>query len=235
VRHRTFDIFDYRRSFIRAAPLALAVPVLLGITIIAAGAAVDPGAILAGIVGWSGALALRAPLARLVSRGTQHDRMRADPIIAVTSGVVEEVVRLGAVVTVGLAAPRALWVGLGWGLAEALFAVISGAAILALIGSDPERDQEISLIPLRDQTRSDSPLWGVIERIWKTGLHIGWTLLIAVSPILVVVTILAHAATELALLLPAVRMGLPRLQLIGLAWAAVTLWVASIAWAALAP
>ncbi len=226
----TFDIFAYRLSFRRAAKLAVAAPFILGLGLVQAGASVDPGALAAGIVGWGLCLALRFPLSGLVSRLAQQDRLRADPIIAVVASIVEELVRLGVVLVVGLVATRALWVGLGWGGAEAVFSIVSGAAILALIGRDPERDQAISLIPLRDQTRSDSPLWGVIERIWKTGLHIGWTLLVAASPPLVVVTIAAHAVTELALLVPAVRVGLPRVQLIGLAWAALTLWIASLVW-----
>ena len=232
--NRAFDLFDYRRSFKRAVRLALAVPFIAGLGLVQAGATLDLGALAAGIVGWCLALALRAPLASLISRAAQHDRMRADPLVSGAAAVVEELVRLGAVLVVGLVAPRALWVGLGWAGAETLFAIISGAAILSLIGRDPEREQEISLIPMRDLTRSDSPLWGVIERIWRTGLHLGWTLLIAASPILVLVTIVAHAATELALLLPAVRVGLPRVQLIGLAWAAGTLLIASLAWATLA-
>ena len=226
----SFDVFAYRTNFVRAAPLVLAVPVVLGIGLVQAGAPLDMGAVALGVVGWFAALALRAPLAGLIARAVQQDRTRADPLIAVVSGVVEEVVRLCIVLLVGLAAAPALWVGLGWGGAEALFAIVSGAAILALIGRDPEAEQAISLIPMRNQTRSDSPLWGVIERIWKMGLHIGWTLLIAASPILVIVTIVAHAATEFALEAPAVALGLARTQVIGLAWAAITLLAASFAW-----
>jgi hypothetical protein len=227
----SFDIFAYRVSFKRAAPLALAVPLVAGLSLLQAGVSMDLGALAAGVIGWTLALALRAPPASLIARLARQDRMRADPIIAIASSVVEEVVRLGIILVVGLLAPRALWVGLGWGGAEAVFSVVSGAAILALIGRDPERDQEIALIPMRDQTRPDAPLWGVIERIWKTGLHLGWTLLIAASPLLVGVTIAAHVATEVALLLPAVRIGLPRVQVIGLLWAALMLWLASLAWA----
>ena len=88
---------------------------------------------------------------------------------------------------------------------------------------------------MRNQTRSDAPLWGVLERIWMTGLHMGWTLLVAASPVLVVATIAAHAVTEFALQVPTVVVGLPRAQLIGFVWAALTLWIASVAWASLTP
>ena len=124
----------------------LAVPVVLGSSSSVA-SPLDVGALVLGVIGWSVALALRTPLPILIVRAVRGDRMRADPIIAVAGGVIAEVVRLGIVLVVTLTAPGALWVGLGWGAAEAVFAVVSGAAIVAMIGSDPEADQAISLLP----------------------------------------------------------------------------------------
>jgi hypothetical protein len=176
------------------------------------------------------ALAVRAPLAGVVMAAVQQDRFTGEPIVAGVSGVAEEAVRFMLLIVVGHGFSSAVWVGLGWGALETLWALLSRGATLALIGRDPE-SQAVSLLPNEEVS---GPLWGVVERLSSTIAHIAFTLLIAASPILVIGTAVAHATRDVL----AVRLGwtlrVAQLQAIGLAWAVFLLGAAWLAWTTVA-
>jgi hypothetical protein len=225
------DAGAYRTNLVRSVPLVLAVPVAIGTALVLAGVPLDPVALGAGAAGWLIALALRAPVALVAMRLGGGDRGRAQPVITGASGPLEELVRLAVVLIVGRELPAALWIGLGWGAIEAVYALVNGAAVLALLRrTDPEAEQARAMLAMPDVLRPDAPLWGAVERTWATGLHMAFTLIVAAVPVLVVATIVVHSAANLVLLRRAPAWGLARLQAAGIALTAVMLLVALTLW-----
>lgn len=221
----------YRRNLVRAVPLVLLVPVVIAIAIVLAGYPFQPGPFVLGAVGWIVALALRAPVA-LVGMRILDDRQRVQVLVTGASGPAEELVRLVAVLAIAAGFREALWIGLGWGAIEVVYSLVNGFAILALLGrTDPEAEQARALLPISDITRPDAPLWGVVERTWATLLHIGFTLLVAAAPLLVVITIPVHSATNLLAVRVGASGGLLRVQAMGAAITAAVLIAAAAAWA----
>jgi len=221
----------YRRNLLAAALPTLLVPVVIGAVLVALGTDLRPGPLLAGALGWVVALALRAPVALGVFRATGGDRGRAQPVITGASGPLEEIVRFVVLLVVGRDLSTALSIGLGWAAIEVVYALVNGAALLTLAGrDDAEAEQARALLPFQESLAPSAPWWGVVERVWASVLHIAFTLIIAAQPILVVVTIVLHSATNLALIRYARRVGLVRFQVAGAAWAIVLLFLAVAAW-----
>ena len=227
---RAADADAYRRNLLLAALPTLALPIAIAVGLVGLGAELRPLAIVAGALGWIVALILRAPVA-IVAFRRSGSREGAQPWITGASGPLEELVRLGVLLLVGRDLDTALSVGLGWAGIEVVYALVNGAAMLALVGrDDPEAEQARAMLPFKEALTPSAPWWGVVERAWASALHIGFTLIIAAQPILVVVTILAHSATNLALLRLADRISLARFQALGIAWAAVVVAVAAWLW-----
>jgi hypothetical protein len=225
---RTEDAAAYRRSLVRAAPLAVAIPVGFALIAIGLGIHVELALVAVGAAGWLAALVLRAPVALVATRVTGNGE-GAQPWIVAASGPLEEVVRLGILLAVGPTLERAVAVGIGWAAIEVVYAIVSGMAMLALIGrTDPEAEQVRALIPFREAMTPEGPWWGLVERVWASALHVAFTLLVAAATTLVLVTIVAHSATNLALLRAAGRLSLPRFQLLGALWASAWLALAAV-------
>jgi hypothetical protein len=225
------DARRYRRNLIVASPLVLAVPVVLGVIVVVAGVPFEVGAFVAGVIGWLVALALRAPVALAGMRLTGGDRNRVQAWITAASGPAEELVRLGVLLIVGRTLPQALWIGIGWAAIEAIYSVINGVALLALMGrTDPEAEQARAMLPMPEVLGADAPLWGVVERAWASLLHVGFTLILAAQPVLVILTIVAHSATNILFLRWGPRLGMARIQLAGAIWSMVVLAVATVLW-----
>jgi hypothetical protein len=221
---------EYRRNLVLAAVPTLAVPVAIGAVCVAAGVRLDPIAVGAGAIGWLVALALRAPVALVASRRLGSVE-RAQPWITGASGPLEEIVRLVILFLVGRDLDAALSVGLGWAGIEVVYSLVNGIALMSLAGrSDPEAEQARAMLPFRQALEPAAPWWGVIERVWASGLHIGFTLLVAAQPALVVATIVVHSAVNLSLLRFGPRLGLARFQLLGLSVAAAVLLAAALIW-----
>jgi len=94
----------------------------------------------------------------------------------------------------------ALWIGLGWAAIEVVYAIANGFAIAALAQrTDPEAERARALLPPAALS-GNAPWWGVAERIWTTAVHIGFTLILAAVPALVVVTAVLHSALNVGFL-----------------------------------
>jgi hypothetical protein len=225
------DAAAYRSNLVRSAPLVLAIPVVLAAVFVVAGVGFDPVALGAGALGWLVALVLRAPVALVAMRLAGDDRRRAQPVIIGASGPLEEGVRLAVLLAAGRDLETALWVGLGWAAIEVVYSLVNGFALLKLLRrTDPEAEQARAMLAMPDVLRPDAPLWGVVERVWATGLHVAFTLIVAAVPALVVATAVVHSATNLVLVGRASAWGLGRLQIVGIAWAAFLLLVAAALW-----
>lgn len=227
----TLDRQGYRRNLFIGSPLVMAVPVVLIAFVLVSGIQFDVGAFVAGVIGWLLALILRTPVALVAMQLSGGDRRRAQSWITAASGPAEELVRLGVLLVVGRTLPQALWIGIGWAAIEAVYSVINGVALLALMGrTDPEAEQARAMLPMPEVLGADAPLWGVVERAWASLLHIGFTLLVAAQPALVVLTIAAHSATNILLLRWGPRLGMARLQLAGATWSIAVLAFGAALW-----
>ncbi len=227
---RAPDAAAYRKALAAAALPTLAVPVVLGLIIAGLGFELEPIALAAGAVGWIVALVLRAPVAIGALRST-GDRTRAQPIITGASGPLEELVRLGVLLLVGRELDTALSIGLGWAAIEVVYSLVNGIALLTLIGrDDPEAEQARAMLPMREVLEPSGVWWGIVERVWASALHIGFTAIVARAPLLVLGTIVVHSAVNLTLLRAGERLSLPRLQLLGAIVASVVVAVAVVLW-----
>jgi hypothetical protein len=196
-----------RRALVLSIPLYLAVPIVYALGIVALGWDLQLGPLLAGAAGWLVALVLRAPVGLAGFRITGSTE-RAQRWVVASSGPLEESVRLAVLLLVGRDLGTALWIGLGWAAIEVLYAIANGFAIEALARrTDPEAERARALLPPA-AVGGHAPWWGVAERVWTTAVHIGFTLILAAIPPLVVVTAAVHSAINVAFLWLASRRGL---------------------------
>jgi hypothetical protein len=92
----------------------------------------------------------------------------------------------------------ALWLGLGWAAIEVLYAIANGLALSALVErTDPEAQRIRATIPPSLLT-GGAVAWGVLERVWASAVHIGFTLVLAAVPIAALVTAPAHTLVNVA-------------------------------------
>jgi hypothetical protein len=193
-----------RRALIIAIPFLLAVPVLYGLAFSLAGHGPMPAAFGIGAAGWLIAFLLRTPVGLIATR-TGGSEDRAQSIVVLSSGPLEEGVRLVAVLLVGRDLATALWLGLGWASIEVLFAIVNGLALAGLSErTDPEAERVRALLP-KTAFDSSAAAWGVVERAWASALHIGFTLVIAWAPIAVLLTAPVHSAVNIGFLRAAKR------------------------------
>lgn len=184
-----------RRSLIAAVPFVLLVPVAFGAAIVAAGYPIDAGALGVGALGWVIALALRTPVG-LVGMRTLRDPERVQTAVVLSSGPLEEGVRVVALLIAGRDLHTALWLGLGWGAIEVLYAIANGFALAALASrTDAQAEQARAMLPPQAFSAA-APWWGIVERVFATALHLGFTLIVAALPLAVVATAVAHSAVN---------------------------------------
>lgn len=185
---------DTLRNFILAAPLILAVPLIFVSGFPLLEASITWRTVGIGALGWLIALALRAPVAAVATRFSD-DPAQAQHWVVASSGPLEELVRLAALLLVGRSLSSALSLGLGWAAIEVLFAVVNGAVVLALLRRGGDEAEKIrSALEAQGMWRESGPFWGIVERISASAIHIGFTLIIAAMPILVAITIPVHSA-----------------------------------------
>ncbi|NKE57070.1 hypothetical protein FXN61_09570 [Lentzea sp. PSKA42] len=171
---------------------------------------------LLGVLGWLVALAARLPV--LASAGRLHAVRRRDTILAVASGITDEVVRLALVLIVVSGAGSALWAGFGWALAELVFV----AATQLTQFSWPIGRQAAEQLRSQGGFISTHPVHGGVRGITATVFHLGATLLLAAGPWWVPVTASAHVAVDVAFARWARRRLVP-VELLGAAVSAVLL------------
>lgn len=166
--------------------------VLLATALVVVLGAAEAGTALLGALGWMVALAARLPV--LASAGRLHALRRRDTIIAVTSGITDEVVRLALVLVVVNGTGSALWAGFGWALAGFVFV----AATQLTQFSWPIGDQATEQLRSQGGFISTHPVHGGGRGITATAFHLGATLLLASWPWWVLATAVAHSVVNVA-------------------------------------
>lgn len=182
------------RTFFRCIPLYLAVPVAIWLIFAFAGMTLDWKAFGIGALGWFIALMLRGPVSLLVKRLPQH---RAKTWIIAASGPLEEGIRLAVIALTGASFSNALSVGQGWAAIEVLFTVINGIVLASVLHRDDEKAQQAKELLQASGYDTSHPLWGVWERLFASAFHIGATLLIATSPLLLILLVPLHSGFNL--------------------------------------
>lgn len=189
----------YKHNALLAIPFMLLVPVAYGLAFHLWGITLNWSAIGAGAVGWLVALMLRAPVG-LVARRILHDPLRVQPWIVAASGPCEEIMRLIILLLIGRTFPLAISIGLGWTAIEIVYTCINGLALSSLLTRTDEKAQQaralLSAMGLDKALTSSAPGLGVIERISVSALHIGFTLLLAWQPLVILLTIPLHSASN---------------------------------------
>jgi hypothetical protein len=152
----------------------------------------------AGALGWIIALVLRAPV---IAATSKLPREKGTLWVVSASGPAEELVRVAAVLILGRSLPTALSIGFGWGAVEILFGIVNGLGALTVLSRNDEKARQAREMLARQgglDRFGMSPWWGFFERLFATGLHVGFTLLLAAAPWAVVGTIPAHSLVNLS-------------------------------------
>jgi hypothetical protein len=183
------------RALLVASPAYLAVPILFAAWFRSLAGPLPWTAAGLGALGWWAALLLRIPLGPIAARlGSKRGQL----LIVAASGPLEELVRLAACAVAGRALAPALAVGLGWATIEIAFALVNAVVLLAVLRRSDERARAARRELAETGIPLDAPpLWGALERVSATALHVGFTLLLAASPWLVLITIPIHSGVNL--------------------------------------
>lgn len=173
-------------------PVYILVPVLFMSAFYAAGYAPDWKAFGLGALGWFVALLLRGPVSALVAKLPEE---KGRNILALSSGPLEESVRLLLVAFTSVAASSAgiVAAGQGWAAIEVLFTIVNIVALTTLANKTDEKAMEAKKFLAAQGQLNVSPLWGVIERIWASAFHIGATMIVAFNPWTVIILIPLHS------------------------------------------
>lgn len=145
-------------------------------------------------LGWAIALFLRGPLSVLVMK---LPREKANTIIVGSSGVLEESVRVIILLLTSMSFSWALSIGQGWAAVEVLFAVLNVIIVASLAKRTDEKVMQAKEMIHQQGRLNGNPLWGVMERIFASALHIGFTLIVATYPWTVVLLIPIHSFVNL--------------------------------------
>lgn len=213
------------RQLALTAPLLAAVPVAYWLAFQYFGIQTSLKGFLLGALGWTLALALRGPFSLLLRNFPQE---RAMLMMGLLSGPAEETVRLILLLLTGMAFPWALSVGQGWAAIEVVYTIVNGVLVLSLESRTDEKAQMA-----REQLKSLGlsevhPAWGILERIAATAMHIGFTLIVAANPWLVLLTLPVHSGSNLllvSLIRRSVAWGEAAAALIGALTLATGLWL----------
>jgi hypothetical protein len=155
------------------------------------------GAIGLGALGWLIALQLRGPVALVANRVTT-DRNKITLAVAASSGPAEELVRVAMILLFVSGLADAVWFGFGWATLEVLFVLVSTLVTPMLLARDDDKARQArEVLAAQGGLSATSPVYGIVERVSATGIHLGCTLLVAAQPWLAVITAIAHTATNL--------------------------------------
>ena len=182
------------RDLVLTTPLYLLVPVLFALLASIWDIELSLGWIILGAAGWLVALFLRAPVAMITQRLTTVSDI-VQQVVILSSGPAEELIRLALVLITAANLDIAYAIGLGWGGIEVIYALINGFVIASLLQRTDEEALEArqtmeNMGLLRAGTR---PVYGVVERVAVTAVHIGFSLLLAFQPLFVLVTMPVHS------------------------------------------
>jgi hypothetical protein len=164
--------------------------VLLGVTFAVLLGVSQAGTALLGVLGWLVALAAHLPV--LGSAGRLHAVRRRDTILAVSSGISDEVARLALVVVAVSGLPSALWAGFGWALAQLVFI---SATELTKFGW-PIGQQAAEQLKAQGGFISTHPAHRAVRGVTSISFHLGATLLLTAGPWWVLATAASHAVVN---------------------------------------
>jgi len=180
----------------RNALAVLPAPIVVGAILIGLRGAPDLLPLLLGAAGWMVALMLRQPVALVASKTTSRER--AATIVGWFSGPAEELTRLVLVLVVIRSFDQAIWAGFGWATIEVLLVMVNGLAIAGLLTKDDPKSLEArELLAAQGMLGTQHLLWGLLERLSATALHLGFTLMLFAQPWLVLVTLPLHSVTNM--------------------------------------
>lgn len=166
-----------------------------------------------GALGWLIALALRGPVAMLATKfsGTPE---RAKLWVGGASGPLEEGVRLVVLLLVGVSFPTVMSIGLGWAAIEVLFGIVNSAVVVSLMRRTDEKAEEARRqMEAQGLLDANNSFWGISERIFASASHVGFALLVAAHPLLVLLTIPVHSGLNFSIVGLA-RSSMARAQLV---------------------
>ena len=187
----SLDLFQQAAGrALRSLPLYLIVPLLFWLGFRAAGWDMEWKAFGLGALGWLIALALRGPIGAM---GTRWKQETVKNIMAASSGVLEETVRLALLLLTSAGTSWAVSVGQGWAAIEVLFVMVNVVAMASLGKRTDEKAVQARQLLESQGTLHVSPLWGVLERIWASAFHIGATLVVARHPWSVALLVPLHS------------------------------------------
>ncbi len=200
----------------RNALAVLPAPIIVGAVILMLVGSPPLLPLLLGAAGWMLALALRQPVGLVASRTTTRERTAT--IVGWFSGPAEELVRLALVLAVVRSFEDAVWAAFGWATIEVLLVVVNGLLIANLITKDDPKSAEArELLAAQGMLGTQHAVWGLLERLSATALHLGFTLMLFAQPWLVLVTLPVHSVTNMLM----VRFGRTHLAAAELALAVV--------------
>ena len=189
-------ITPYIRNIILALPLYILSIVPFIALAIVLDIEIDTGYVLLGALGWWLALLLRLPLI-LYSKTKKLDFNVSNKLIIGASGPTEEITRLVLLATIGITAGNADSVGIGWASIEVIYGLVQiiGMGILQQ-KNDKEAKEAKSLMKQMGMEKSlepSTPFWGALERVSAGAIHIGLSLMLVLSPLIVLITIPLHS------------------------------------------
>lgn len=157
---------------------------------------IELNAVLFGALGWWIALIVRVP-SILVIKKKNLDLQLASKLTIGLSGPAEEITRFVLLTIIGLSVSKAYSVGLGWGMIEILYGLIQIIGLGVLDQKSDEKAEEAKTMMKQmgmDKTLGPStPFWGALERVSAGALHIGFSLLLIMSPYVLIITIPLHS------------------------------------------
>lgn len=184
--------------------------------------------VLIGAAGWVLALALR-PLAGGLMKAAGAGPGALQIGMVAVSGPAEELVRWPALGFAGGGFAGAVWLGIGWALAEALSGAGSVVAVRRILAQGGERAEKLKeQMEKAGEQAVGAPLAAGIERFSVTGMHVGLSLWIAASVWMVLPAMLVHSGFNIAavaalgrtksMLLTEVIIGGGAVLVLGVAW-----------------
>jgi hypothetical protein len=186
----------YMRNILWASPLYFLAPLPFFILADFLEITIDYNSLLLGMLGWWAALLLRIPIILYVKK-KKLEQKKSNKLIVGFSGPTEEITRLVLLLIIGLNAPNAYAVGLGWAIIEIVYGLIQIIGLGVLEQKTDEKAEEAKVLMKQmgmDKSLAPStPFWGALERLTATAVHIGFSLLLVFSPYVLIVTIPLHS------------------------------------------
>lgn len=152
--------------------------------------------VLLGALGWWVALLLRLPII-LILKKKNINLKTSNKITVGLSGPSEEVTRLILLSIIGVISTNAYSIGIGWAMIEIIYGLVQIIGLGVLDQKHDPKAEEAKTIMKQmgmDKTLEPStPFWGALERVSASALHIGFSLLLIVSPYILIITIPLHS------------------------------------------